>query len=99
MTIFETLQSTGLPCAYSHFEKPQKPPYIVYMGDGQDVFIADDAIYWSNNRYRVEYYFTAKNEENETAIEEALAAAGYIYEKTDDIYLEDEEVYIIYYYI
>lgn len=99
MTVFEALQSTGLPCAYSHFEKFRKPPYIVYMGDGQDTMTADDTIYWSNNRYQIEYYFTAKNEEAETAIEQALLSAGYIYEKTDDIYLEDEEVYLIYYYI
>ena len=99
MTIFETLQSTGLPCAYSHFKKSQTPPYIVYIGNGQDTFQADNTHYWKNNRYQVEYYFTTKNESNEASIENALLGAGFLYEKSEDIYIEDEEVFVIYYYI
>lgn len=97
MTIFETLQSTGLPCAYSHFRKKQTPPYIVYIGNGQDTFQADDTHYWRQNRYQIEYYFAQKNEEAETAIEDALLTNGYIYEKTEDIFLEEEGVFVIYY--
>lgn len=99
MTIFETLQSTGLPCAYSHFKKAQSPPYIVYIGNGQDVFEADNTHYWKQNTYQVEYYFTTKNEQNEASIENALLEAGYLYEKSEDNYIEDEGVFVIYYYI
>lgn len=99
MTIFETLQSTGLPCAYSHFKTAQEPPYLVYIGNGQNVMDADNTHYWRNNRYQVEYYFTTKNETNETAIEDALLAQGYLYDKSEDIYIEDEGVFLIYYYI
>ena len=99
MTIFETLQRTGLPCAYSHFKKKQSPPYIVYIGNGQDVFEADNTHYWKQNTYQVEYYFTTKNEQNEASIETALLEAGYLYEKSEDIYIEEEEVFVIYYYI
>ena len=99
MTIFETLQSTGLPCAYSHFKKKQSPPYIVYIGNGQDTFQADDTHYWKQNTYQVEYYFTTKNEQNEEAIETALLDNGFLYEKSEDVYIEEEEVFVIYYYI
>ena len=99
MTIFQTLQSTGLPCAYSHFKKSQTPPYIVYIGNGQDTFQADDTHYWKNNKYQVEYYYTTKNESNEAAIENALLGSGFLYEKSEDIYIEDEDVFVIYYYI
>lgn len=99
MTIFQTLQSTGLPCAYSHFKKKQSPPYIVYIGNGQDTFQADDTHYWKRNTYQVEYYFTTKNEQNEEAIETALLDNGFLYEKSEDIYIEDEGVFVIYYYI
>lgn len=102
MTIFQALQSTGLPCVYSHFkdkDKPTAPPYIAYIGNGQDTMKADDTIYWSNNRYQVEYYFTKKNEANEASIEQALLDAGFIYEKSEDVYIEDEGVFVIYYYI
>jgi hypothetical protein len=99
MSIYQTLQSTGLPCAYSHFKTKQDPPYIVYIGNGQDTFQADDTHYWRNNRYQVEYYFTSKNEQNEASIEDALLEAGYNYEKSEDIYIEDQGVFVIYYYI
>lgn len=99
MTIYQTLQSTGLPCAYSHFKTPQTPPYIVYIGNGQDVLNADNTHYWRRNTYQVEYYFTTKNESNEATIEDALLDNGFIYEKSEDIYIEDQGVFVIYYYI
>lgn len=97
MTIYQVLQSTGLPCAYSHFKKPVEPPYLVYIGGGQDVLEADNTHYWRNNQYQVEYYFKTKNETNETAIEDALLGAGYNYTKSEDVFIEDEGVFVIYY--
>ena len=99
MNIYQTLQSTGLPCAYSHFKKAQAPPYIVYIGNGQDIFEADNTHYYKENNYQVEYYFTTKNESNEASIEDALLGAGYLYEKSEDIYIEDQGVFVIYYYV
>ena len=98
MSIYSTLQSTGLPCAYSHFRTDQTPPYILYVGNGQDNLDADNTHYWRNNRYQVEYYFTEKSESNEASIEDALLGAGFLYEKSEDIYLEDQGVFLIYYY-
>lgn len=98
MSMFSTLQGTGLPCAYSHFKTKQEPPYVVYIGNGQDTFQADNTHYWKDNRYQVEYYFTEKNESNEASIEEALLGAGFLYEKSEDIYIEDQGVFVIYYY-
>lgn len=97
MTIYQVLQSTGLPCAYSHFKAPQEPPYLVYLGSGQDVLEADNTHYWKNNRYQIEYYFTEKNETNEAAIEKVLLDNGLLYEKSEDVFVEDEGVFVIYY--
>ena len=98
MSIYSTLQSTGLPCAYSHFKTDQTPPYIVYVGNGQENLDADNTHYWRNNRYQVEYYFTEKSESNEASIEDALLGAGFLYEKSEDLYLEDQGAFLIYYY-
>ena len=91
MTIYQVLQSTGLPCAYSHFKTPQEPPYLVYLGSGQDVLEADNTHYWKNNRYQIEYYFTDKNETNEAAIEKVLLENGLLYDKSEDVFIEDED--------
>ena len=97
MTIYQVLQSTGLPCAYSHFKTPQEPPYLVYLGSGQDVLEADNTHYWKNNRYQIEYYFTEKNETNEAAIEKVLLDNGLLYDKSEDVFIEEEGVFVIYY--
>lgn len=99
MSIYQVLQSTGLPCAYSHFKKKQSPPYIVYIGNGQDTFQADNTHYWKANTYQVEFYFAEKNESIESSIESALLDAGFLYEKSEDIWIEDQGVFVIYYYI
>lgn len=104
MTLFEILTNPetglGIPCAYSHFrddEVPEAPPYLVYMGDGQDTFDADNTFYWRRNRYQIEYYFTIKDEDQEAAIEKLLLDNGYLYDKTEDVYIEDQGVFVIYY--
>lgn len=100
MTLYQTLQETGLPCAYSHFKdknKPKSPPYILYIGEGQNHFEADNTYYHTQNRYQVEYYFTKKNETQETAIERLLLENGFLFEKSEDVYIEDEGVFVIYY--
>ena len=106
MTLFEILTDSqtglGIPCAYSHFrddEVPESPPYIVYIGNGQDNFKADDTYYFSQNRYQIEYYFTEKDESKEAQIEKLLLDNGYHYTKSEDVYIEDQGVFLIYYYV
>lgn len=93
------LNSTGLPARYAFFSEPQSPPYLVYMGDGQDIFHADDSTFYKNNTYRVEYYYTKKDPAVEEAIEKAFLDAGLRYDKSEDVYISDERVFMIYYYV
>lgn len=97
--IYSALQATHLPCAYSHFKTDQTPPYIVYIGSGQNIFRADDTHYWSENTYQVEYYYTEKDESAEADIEDTLLDNGFNFEKSEDIFLEDQRVFVIYYYV
>ena len=97
--IYATLQKTDLPCAYSHFLEKKEPPYIVYIGRGQSTFGSDNTWSYRNNQYQVEYYFRDKNEATETAIEDILLADGYNYEKSEDVYIDGEGLFVIYYYI
>ena len=97
--IQETLLKTKLPCAYSHFRQPVQPPFIVYLGNGQTTFGADNTWAYRNNQYQVEYYFTEKNEQNEKAIEDTLLQDGFNYDKSEDSYIESEGLFVIYYYV
>ena len=97
MSIYDTLKKTGLPCAYSHFRKPVEPPYIVYLGAGQQIFGADNDYYTRENEYTIEYYYETKDEEQEAAIEQLLLNDGFHYTKSDDNYIDTEGLFVIYY--
>lgn len=96
-TITETLAGLPIPAAYSHFKTRQEPPFVVYIGAGQTQFDGDDTLYWRRNTYQIEYYFTEKNEANETALEDALLAGGFKFTKSGDTFIEDMGVFVIFY--
>ncbi len=72
---------------------------MTYLGNGQDTFQADDTHYYTRNRYQLEYYFTEKDEQEEAVIESVLLDNGFLYEKSEDVFIEDEGVFVIYYQI
>ena len=102
MTLFQILSQLDIPCAYSHFRSedgtaPIEPPYVTYLGAGQTNFDADNTHYHSGNNYQIEYYFTEKDETLEADIETLLLDNGFLYEKSEDVFIEDEGVFVIYY--
>lgn len=102
MNIHETLRKIragGIPVAYMRFREKQKPPYIIYLGNGQTQLPADNAYYWAENDYQIEYYFTKKDEEKERLIEDLLLQDGFMFEKSPDTFIESEELNVIYYQI
>lgn len=97
MTIYELLQTLDMPSAYGKFDKRHSLPCLIYLGAGQEHFIADNKIYTKQEQYQVEYYFVKKSAEKEAEVEDAFINDGWIYEKSEDVYVEDEKVYMIYY--
>lgn len=97
MTIKQIFEQLHIPFAYMRFRQPQAPPYVIYFGNGQYDFAADNTYRYKRNLYQIEYYFTEKNEANEEAIETALLANGYNYTKSEDVFIESEGVFVIYY--
>lgn len=100
--IYTTLQSTGLPCAYSHFRKDEiedipEPPYLVYIGTGQYHLAGSNGYVYKRNTYEVGYYFKSKNPTTEALIESTLEGDGYLYEKSEDMYIEEMDCFVIYY--
>lgn len=99
MTIFQVLDTLNIPWAYGRFEENAAPPFLIVMGEGQNTFAADNTYYHKKNSYRVEYYFTEKDEDIEADIEDALLDNGFLYERSEDLFIESEDVFVIYYYI
>lgn len=93
------LEGTGIPVAYGLHRSKTPLPYIVWLGSGQDTFQADNTHYHRENSYQIELYFKIKNPSLEEQIEQILLDNGLLYEKSEDVYIEDEGVFMIYYYI
>lgn len=87
----------GIPSAYGRFEKKQKLPFMIYFGAGEENLPADDTIYWKDQEYQLQYYFKEKDETKEEAIEAILLEDGFVYEKSSDVYIESEDIWVIYY--
>ena len=97
ITIPQLLQQLNIPSAYGYHSTNVEPPYLVYLGAGQQQFNADNTYYTKRNEYQIEYYFKKKNSAYEETIESLLLSNGYPYEKSEDIYVESEDVFVIYY--
>lgn len=102
LTIFDIIANqTGLPVVYSHFKTQggtqARPPYLATIGAGQNNFEADDTYYYQRDLKRLEYYFTTKSTSTEATIEGILLDNGLLYSKSEDVYIEDQGVFVIYY--
>ena len=96
-TIFRLLETLGIPVVYGfHTERPELP-YLNLLGDGQYQFPADNTYYYKHELYQLEYYFRKKDPQTEQRIEQLLLNNGYLYDKSEDIYLNDQGVFLIYY--
>lgn len=92
-----SIGNINVPVAYGYFDKDQVPPYLCFLGSGQDKFEADNTFYTKRNRYQIEYYFRKKDTAFEDELEAFLLANGFKYEKSEDIYLDDQDLFMIYY--
>lgn len=95
--LISTLKKLNRPVAYMYHSEPQDLPYFVVLGDGQTHFDADNTYYDKTNFYSVEYYFVKKNEAFEEQIENTLLQDGFKYEKSEDVYIDSEDMTVIYY--
>lgn len=97
MTVFQMIETLGRPVAYGYHSKEVELPYFCIIGAGQDHFSADNTYYTTQERTQIEYYFKDKDPVFEFQIESLLLANNYKYEKSEDAYLEDQDVFLIYY--
>ena len=96
--ISEMMQEIGLPFAYHHFAEGEapKPPFLLFLTEGEDNFGADNIMYHSFKMLNIELYTDEKSPETEKAVEEVLTSHGIYYSKSE-IWIESEKLYEILY--
>ena len=91
------MNSSGLPFAYRAWKKGHALPFGVFYFERDTPFAADGVVYTKKTRYALELYTAEKDPGAEQQLETALTAAGIFYSKSEEIYIDDEQMqYVIY---
>lgn len=95
--VAQMIAGIGLPNAYDHFDKdntPGHPPFICFMYPSSENFFADDSVYQKFRTLRIELYTNEKELSLEEAVENAMDAAGIVYDSSET-YIESENMYMV----
>lgn len=92
----QALEEIGYPVAYSHFEEPQTPPFMVFLFGYSNDFMADGANYHQVSNYQVELYTKYKEPPVEENVQAKLKEIGLPYSKIET-YIEDVGLFQIIY--
>ena len=85
---------TLYPVMYNHFTSNQEGIYLVYVDNGQDDIYGDDLV--SVERYLIDIDLNTPTKDlvAERKIKDFFRANDLVYEKSDTIYLQEEESYL-----
>ena len=90
-------ENAGFKYAYGKFEKPTPPPHLVAIISDTDNFMADNKVYYGPIPIQLDYTYTEKNLEEQEKIENEILG-DIPWNKTDETYLQDEDVWQVSYF-
>lgn len=88
------LDELKIDVAYGKFTKKPKLPFISIMETSPDIYKADDTHYNTDKHFAINYYFEKKEPLKEEIFESLLLSNGITFEVSEDIYIEDETMYM-----
>ena len=93
--IYDLLKTLNIPVAYNHFDVSQNivPPFIVYDETSPETFKADGKTYYRPYNFQIELVTDKKDVALEKTIEELLNTNNIPYDKSDEVWDEDEKIY------
>lgn len=83
----------GCPVAYDHFTSAPTIPFIVYIDEGAETFIADGQIYTRRQKIRVELYTDKKEPVLEQKLELCLSRIDPLWTDGETYYIPEEKMY------
>ena len=90
-------EEQGFKYAYGVFKKPTQPPHLISIMRDTDNFKADNRVYVKDTPIQLDYTYINKNLEEQNKIEDIILA-DVAWDKTEEVYLSDEEVWQVSYY-
>ena len=91
----ELLEQLNIPVAYDHFNKKISPPFMVYRELPNITLEADNKIYYKSKAHEIELVTDKKDVILEEQLETILQ--NFPYEKQEDEWDSDENIYHIFY--
>lgn len=93
--IYDLLNSLDIPVAYDHFNVAQNvvPPFVAYRESSSETFKADGKTYYRPYSFEIELITEKKDIALEKTIEKLLTINNIPYDKSDEVWDEDEKIY------
>lgn len=86
-----------IPYAYGVFKTEVEPPFLVGISRATDNFMADNKVYIKDKPFQLDLMYREKDLNLESIIEDNLLK-DITWNKTDEAYLEDENIFIVSYF-
>lgn len=90
-------ENAGFKYAYGLFKQPTEPPHLIAISTTTDNFMADNKVYYGPIPIQLDYTYTEKNLEEQEKIEKEILG-DVPWNKTDETYLQDENVWQVSYF-
>lgn len=87
----------GFKYAYGLFKNPTEPPHLVARMRETDNFMADNKVYVKDMPIQLDYTYENKDITEQNKIEDIILADT-AWEKTEEVYLQDEKVWQVSYF-
>lgn len=100
MTLAELKQkceAQGFRYAYGRFKRAVEPPHLITICRDTTNFMADNKVYEKDTPVQMDYTFIDKNIEEQNKIEDIILS-DIAWDKSEEVYLEDEEVWQVSYF-
>lgn len=90
-------KNAGFKYAYGKFKEKTEPPHLVAICIATDNLMADNKVYKKRTPIKLDYTYIDKDIERQNKIEDEVLS-DIAWNKTDETYLSDEEVWQVSYF-
>lgn len=89
--------SNNIQYAYGVFKEPVEPPFLVAISRSTNNFMADNRVYDKDMPIQLDLMYKEKDLSLENLIEDTILG-NIPWNKTDEAYLEDEDIFTVSYF-
>lgn len=90
-------ENAGFKYAYGLFKEPIEPPHLIATSTATENFMADNVVYHKNIPIQLDYTYIEKNLDEQEKIENEILG-DIAWDKTEETYLQDEDVWQVSYF-